>query len=98
MFEQFSHGEADIFGDLPKENWRDVTAGVKRDSCGATSTVAKLLVRTTLPHFNKAQPSQNRHYFGGLKDRNITHDSSDGDVLHPDKFRFENRIAVFEKH
>jgi hypothetical protein len=44
MFEQLGHGEADIFGDLPKEHWRNVTAGVKRDRCGATASVAKLLV------------------------------------------------------
>jgi len=44
MFEQLGHREADIFGDLPKEYWRNVATGVKRDSCGATTAVAKLLV------------------------------------------------------
>ena len=98
MFEQFRHREAYILGDLPQENWRDVAAGMERESGRATSAVAKLLVRTALPHLNKTRPSQDRCYFGGLENRNIAHDSGHGDVLHPDKFRFENRISVFEKH
>ena len=66
MFEQFGHGETDVLGDLPEQNWGNVATGVKRDGCGAACAVTKLLVRTTLPHFNKAEPPQYRYNLGGL--------------------------------
>jgi hypothetical protein len=55
--EQLSHGEPDIFGDLPQENWRDVAVGVKWDSCGTTSTVAKL---PSAPLLTASQPARFR--------------------------------------
>jgi len=98
MLEHLGHGETDVFGDLAQKNWRNVAPGVERDRRVAARAVSKLFVRTTLPHFGKAQPAQNRYDFGGLENRNIAHDSGDCDVLHSDKLRFKNWIAVFEKH
>ena len=53
MLEQLGHGETDVFGDLAQKNRCNVAAGVKRDCCVATGAVAKLPMRTTLPHFGK---------------------------------------------
>jgi hypothetical protein len=49
-----------------------------------------------LPPFRETQPAQNRYDFGGLENRDITHDSDDGDVLDPDKLGFKNGIAIFK--
>jgi hypothetical protein len=98
MFEHLRHRETDIFGDLAQKNWCNVAARVKRDRRCAARSATKLFVRTTLPHFDEAQPSQNRYDFGGLENRDITHDSRDCDVLYPDKLRFKNGIAIFKKH
>lgn len=54
MFEHLGHCETNIFGDLAQKNWLNVTAGVKRDRRVAARVVAKLFVRTALPHFNEA--------------------------------------------
>lgn len=34
----------------------------------------------------------------GFEDWNIAHDSSDGDVLNPNKLGFQHRLAIFQKH
>jgi hypothetical protein len=98
MLEHLGHRETNIFGDLAEKNGRNVTAEVKRHSCTATRVITKLLVRTTLPHFAEAQFAQDRYDFGRLENRDVTHDSGDGNVLYPDKLRFENRVAVLEQH
>jgi len=98
MHEHLGDRETDVFGDLAQKNWRNVAARVKRNRRVAPRAIAKLLVRTTLPHFNEAQSTQNRYDFGGLENRNISHDSGDCDVLHSDKLRFKNGIAIFKKH
>jgi hypothetical protein len=98
MLEHLGYCETDVFGDLTQKYWRNVAARVKWDRRRAARTVAKLFMRTTLPHFGEAQPSQNRYDFGGFEDWNITHDSGDCDVLHSDKLRFKNGIAIFKKH
>ena len=98
LLEHLAHCEADIFGDLAQKNWRNVAAGVKRDRRGAARAVSELFMRTTLPYFGEAQPAQNRYNIGRFENRNITHDSGDCDVLHSNKFRFKNGIAIFKKH
>ena len=98
MFQHLGHRETNVFGDLAQKNWRDVAAGVKRNRSGTARAVSKLLVRTTLPHFDEAKPSQNRYDFGRLENRDVSHDSGDCDVLDPDELRFKNGVAVFEKH
>jgi hypothetical protein len=98
MLEHLGHRETDIFGDLAEENRRNVAAGVKRNRCTATGAITKLFVRPTLPHFGEAQFAQDRYDFGRLENRDVAHDSSDGNGLHPNKLRFENRLAVFEQH
>ena len=60
--------------------------------------MTKLLVRTTLPHFDEAELAQDGYDLGRLQDWDITHASRDGDVLHPDELGFENWVAILQKH
>ena len=98
MLEHLGHRETDVFGDLPEKNRRNVAAGVERNRCTATRAITKLFVRTTLPHFGKSQFAQDRYDFRRLENRDVTHSSGDGNVLHPDELRFENWLAVLEQH
>lgn len=52
---EFIDSESNIFGNLPKQYWRDVFAVMKRDRSTSTIRISKLLVRPALPDFNKAQ-------------------------------------------
>lgn len=71
---------------------------MKWNSGGASRTIAKLLVRTTLPHFRETKLVQNGDNLSRLQDRDISHVSSDGDVLHPNELRLENWFAIFQEH
>jgi len=71
---------------------------VKRDCCAAACRIAELFVRSTLSHFGETEFQENGDDFIGLDDRNIAHDSSDSDVLNPNKLGFQRRLAIFQKH
>jgi len=62
------------------------------------SRIVELLVRTTLPHLDKAKLKQNRDDFAGLENRYAAHRSGYRDILNTDKFSFKNGLAVFEQH
>ena len=47
---------------------------------------------------DETQAFQQRDHLAGLKNGNVPHDSRDRDVLNPNKFRFEHRLAIFEEH
>lgn len=55
MFQHLLHGKPNVFGDLAKQNWRDVSIAVKRDAPTTTVDVAKLFVRSALPRFYKTE-------------------------------------------
>lgn len=48
--------------------------------------------------FDEAEFNENSDYFIGLENGNIAHDSSDGDVLNPDKLGLQHGFAIFQKH
>ena len=98
MLQELSNGQPDVGGDLPEEDRRDVSAGVKRN-CGRSSVrMAVLFVRTLLPRLRKAESLQDRCYFARFKDGNVPHGSgSDGHGVSTDKFSFEFRLTVLKK-
>jgi hypothetical protein len=53
MFQHLLHGKPNIFCDLAKQNWRDVSIAVKGDGRTTTIKVAKLLCDPALPNFYK---------------------------------------------
>lgn len=98
MLEKIVGREADIFGDLPKESWCDITTLMKWH-CGAlASIVAELLVRTTLPHLHKAQSQQDCDDLGRFEYRDTSHYSGDHDRLYTHELRVEFGLSVFQEH
>jgi len=51
-----------------------------------------------LTNFGEAEFDKDGDNFAGFEDGNITHESSDGDVLNPNKLRLQHRFAVLKKH
>jgi len=51
-----------------------------------------------LADFGEAEFDENCDDLIGLEDGNITHDSSDGYVLNPDKLRLKYGFAILQKH
>lgn len=48
--------------------------------------------------FGEAEFDENCDDLIRFEDGNIVHESSDGDVLNPDKLGLQHRFAVFQKH
>ena len=98
MFEKLIDRYPNVSADLSKQNRRDVATLMKRNGRSSACAIAKLLVRTALPHLNEAKLQQYCDDFGWLENGNIAHDLRDGNVLNPHKLRLELRLAVFEEH
>ncbi len=98
MLEQFIKCEANVFGDLTKQDRRNVAALMKWHRGAATGSVAVLLVRTALAHLGEAKSKQNGRDLARFEDRNISHSSGYGNVLNSHKFRLQSRLTIFKKH
>lgn len=96
VLEQFVECEADVLGDLTKQDRGDVTALMKRNRRAAAGSVAELFVRAALANFGEAEFDENGYDFIGFEDGNIAHDSSYGNVLNSDKLGLKLGFAVFE--
>ena len=66
--------EADVFGDLPQENWREIPPFVDWDGCEATVCVLELLVRSALANLFKPQRAKDCDNLAGLEDRRLGRD------------------------
>jgi len=98
VLEKLIKCETDVFSNLTEQDWRDVSALMERNRCAAASSVAKLFVRSALADFSEAEFDKNDDDFIGFEDGNIAHDSSDSNVLNPNKLGLQHRFAVFQKH
>ena len=96
--EQLIKRNIDVFGNLTKQDWRDVPPLMKGDRCTATCGIAKLFVRPSLANFGEAESEKNGYDFTGFEDGNIAHGSSNGDVLNSNELGLQRGFAVFEKH
>ncbi len=85
MLEKLIKCETDVFGNLTEQDWRNVSALMERNRCAAASSVTKLFVCPALTNFGEAKLDENSDDFVGFEYGNIAHDSSDGDVLNPNK-------------
>ena len=85
VLEKLRDSEANVLGDLPQKSWRNIATCMKGNRCRASGIVAELLVRTTLAHFKETQLEQDRDHLGRLENRDVSHSSRDGYVLHPDE-------------
>ena len=95
MLEELIKREADVFSDLTEQDWGDVPTLMKRNRCATAFGIAELFVRPALADFEEAEFDENRDYFIGLKNGNIAHNSSEGDVLNPDKLGLQSGFAIF---
>lgn len=98
MSEDFIQRKADVFGDLAEQDRGNVAALVARNRCATPIDIAKLFVGATLADFGKAQFDEDGDDFIGFEDGNVTHGSSDGDVLNPDELGFQFGFPVFQQH
>ena len=85
MLEKLIKYETDVFGNLTEQDWRNVSALMERNRCAAASSATKLFVWPALTNFGEAKLDENSDDFVGFEYGNIAHDSSDGDVLNPNK-------------
>lgn len=95
---KFIECQSDILCDLSQESWRNITPLMEGHGCVSPRAVTKLLVRPALPHLRESQFEQNRDDFRGLEDRNVSHDSCNGNVLNSNKLRFKLRITILKEH
>jgi len=51
-----------------------------------------------LADFDEAKFGEDGDNLAEFEDGNIAHESSDGDVLNPDKLGLQRRFAIFQKH
>lgn len=68
-FEERLGRDSDVFTDLPKKCWRDVTALVKGNCRLPAVIMPELLVRTTLPHLAESMPLEEPDDLARLEDR-----------------------------
>ena len=73
VFEKLIDCKPYIFGDLPQQDWRNITTLVERNRGATACTIAELFVRTTLPDFSETEFYKNRNDLGGFENRDIAH-------------------------
>ena len=73
MLKKILYVQADIAGDLPKQNGGNVTAFLERNSGSPPVCVAELLVRSPLPDFRKPQSAKDGDYLSRFENRNSSH-------------------------
>jgi len=71
--EKLVDGQVDVFGDLPKQDRRNVSTLVKRNSGTPPIRMSELLMRTLLANFCEAMRAQELHDFSGGKYRDVAH-------------------------
>ena len=72
--------KADVIGDPPKEDGRNVAALVYRHGGAPAVRMAELLMRALLANFGEAMPAKKPDDFAGREDRDAAHGRSiDGD-------------------
>ena len=69
VLEQLIQCEANGFGNLTQQDWRDVAPLMKRHCGAAAGSIGKLFVRAALTDFDEAESKKNGHDLVGLKGR-----------------------------
>lgn len=85
VFDEFGDRETDVSCDLSEQDGRNVSALMKGHGCTPAAIVSILLVRATLPDLAEPQLEKDCHDFRRLKNRDIAHESSNGDVVNSDE-------------
>src|SRR5438067_9825049 len=72
-FQELFGRKPDVLEDLAQKIWRDVPAGVKRNSRHSAISVTKLFVRSALTNLREAQLYENADNLPRLEDRQLRH-------------------------
>ena len=96
MLKQLFQRHANIFGDLAKQDRRDIAAGMHWDGRRAAVGMAKLLVGAALAYFHETTPREKRDYLARFKDRNPGHLNDYG--VGSDKFGLQLWLTILEQH
>ena len=86
--QKFIERKSDVLRYLAEQDWRDIAALMERHSGTPALYVSKLLMRTSLADFSKAELHEDGDDLARLKNRGVTHCLRNSDVLHADKLRF----------
>jgi|GEM_PF-2250284 len=73
MLKKILYVQADIAGDLPKQNGGNVTAFLERNSGSPPVCVAELLVRSPLPDFREPHSAKDGDDLSRFENRNSSH-------------------------
>lgn len=65
--------EVDVFGDLPEQDWGNVSTLVKRNSGTPAVRMSELLMRTLLANFCESVRAKDLHDLSGGKYRDVSH-------------------------
>jgi len=98
VLEQLIKREPDVFGDLTKQDGGDVSTLMKRNRCATARSIAELFVGPALTDFDETEFDEDGDDFLGFEDGNVTHDSSYGNVLNPNKLGLQYGLTIFQKH
>ena len=80
MADELFRCQADVFGDLTQQRWRNVSAFVEGNRCEPSGGVFELLVRAALTNQLESKSSEDLCHFRGLKDRRGSHDQAETQI------------------
>jgi hypothetical protein len=73
VLEQRIDGEPDVFGDLPEQDGRYISALMKWHGGASSGSVTKLLMRATLPDLRKTKLEENGDDLCRLENCDVAH-------------------------
>lgn len=98
MAKELIDSKPDVFCDLTKQDGRNVSALVERDSRALTLRVPKLLMRPALTDFRETEGDKDGDDLTRFENRDISHPLRNSNVLDTYKLRLQDGLTVFDKH
>lgn len=98
MAEKFLDGQANVFGNLTQQDRRHILSRMERYGRAFAMNITKLLVRSSLTYLDKSKRDQDGDHFTRLKNGNISHALSNGNLLNTDKLGLKDRFAILQEH
>lgn len=73
MLQKLVDHQANVFGDLPQQDWRDISSWMDGHGRAPAVLMPELLVRPTLTNLDETKRFEDRNDLTGLQDRNSSH-------------------------
>jgi hypothetical protein len=97
MTKEFIGSQTDVFDNLAREDWRDVSATVDGYCCTSSIGMAKLLVGAPLPYLFEPEAAENRDHLSGGENRQSSHGLG-RDGLNSDELGLKLGLAILKEH